>query len=93
MARRLEGELRERVLVLCREGDLHAGAGEYSAALACYLEAQALLPEPREQWDAAATIHRGMTWVMRAGVDEAEELDLILAAHLWGPRPSSRPVA
>ncbi|MGY3265521.1 tetratricopeptide repeat protein [Lysobacter sp. HA35] len=44
---------------LCALGDKRAEAGDYSGALAAYWSAWDLLPDPKEEWEAA-------TWILAA---------------------------
>jgi tetratricopeptide (TPR) repeat protein len=55
----LESQIHENVKLLCAEGDLLAGRGDYDGALSKYETAWVLLPEPRTKWEAA-------TWVLGA---------------------------
>ncbi|MBK9519160.1 MAG: hypothetical protein IPO09_17780 [Anaeromyxobacter sp.] len=64
---------------LCLRGELHLAACEYGEALAFFLEAWELLPEPREEYQGTARVIRGLTRVMRARGDLAEGIGLLLA--------------
>lgn len=66
---------------LCRRGDEHAAAGEHAEALACYVEAWELLPEPREAYLDASRVFRGFSRLMRARGALGEGLDLFLASR------------
>ncbi|NQX26997.1 tetratricopeptide repeat protein [Microbacteriaceae bacterium VKM Ac-2854] len=55
----LTDEVHEAIKEFCAEGDAHADAGEYTAAEQTYLKAWDLLPDPKEQWNAA-------TWILVA---------------------------
>ena len=66
VSRILQGAQRSEVDRLCREGDGHAAAGEHAEALACFVEAWELLPEPREEYQATARVLRGFTSVLRS---------------------------
>jgi hypothetical protein len=66
VSRILQGAQRVEVERLCRQGDEHAAAGEHAEALACFMEAWELLPEPREEYLATAQVFRGFTGVLRA---------------------------
>jgi tetratricopeptide (TPR) repeat protein len=46
----------ELIVRFCREGLEQAAAGKYDEAVASYFAAWELLPEPREEWDAAPWI-------------------------------------
>ena len=65
MERELSETLRAEVDRLCDEGERHAAAGERAEALASFIEAWELLPEPREEWDASTAIYRGLMRVLR----------------------------
>jgi len=77
----LQGELHVRIGLLCSEGDEHADAGEHGEALACYMEAWELLPEPREEYADATAVLRGFTRVLRARGDLASGLEIMLGAR------------
>jgi len=62
VATTLPDELHERVKALCAQGDALQEAEQHSRAVSVYEEALALLPEPREQWEAT-------TWILAALVD------------------------
>lgn len=55
----LASEVHEEIQELCSRGDELAGDGAYDEALEEYWAAWALLPEPKEQWEAA-------TWILAA---------------------------
>lgn len=60
---------------LCREARLHAKDGEKQLALAAYLEAWELLPEPKASWDASTLILSALGDLLHAsGGDELEVL-------------------
>lgn len=82
VSRILEGRARQEVERLCRLGDDHAVAGEHAEALACYMEAWELLPEPREAYLDTTRVFRGFTRVMRARGALGEGLDLLLSSRL-----------
>ena len=73
------GERQGRIERLCREGNRHASSGEYSEALACFLEAWELLPEPQEAQDAAAPVLAGFTRLLRERRDLAPGLRTLLS--------------
>jgi hypothetical protein len=79
--RYLQGAQHVRVELLCREGDEHASAGELAEALACYMEAWELLPEPREEFADADAVLRGFTRVLRARGDLATGLEIMLGSR------------
>lgn len=58
----LPDALHERIKRLCADGDELANAADFYSAVSTYEEALALLPEPREQWEAA-------TWIYTAIAD------------------------
>src|SRR5690348_3438859 len=64
MPKELGEELHGRVSELCAQGDTLAAEGRYDAAGKKYAEAWALLPEPKEEWEAA-------TWILAAQGDAA----------------------
>lgn len=51
-----------RINAACAEGDASAVAGRYEEALASYADAWALIPDPKENWNAS-------TWVLAAIAD------------------------
>ena len=81
MPRFLQGEQHVKIQLLCREGDEHASSGEFAEALACYMEAWELLPEPREEFSDATAILRGFTRVLRARGDLASGLEIMLGSR------------
>ncbi len=86
MSKILQGSARSEVERLCRQGDEHAAAGEHAEALACFVEAWELLPEPREEYLDTALVFRGFTRVLRARGRLGAGLDLLLSSSLpFGP--------
>jgi thioredoxin-like negative regulator of GroEL len=81
VSRILQGAARDEVERLCREGDQHAAAGEHAEALECFMEAWALLPEPREEYLDTARIFHGFTRVLRAGGALGGGLDLLMSGR------------
>ena len=81
MSRILEGAKRNEVERLCRLGEEHAEAGEHAEALECFMEAWALLPEPREAYPDTARIFRGFTRVLRSGGALGGGLDLLMSGR------------
>jgi hypothetical protein len=81
VSRILQGNARLEVERLCRQGDDHAAAGEHAEALACFMEAWELLPEPREEYLDTATVFRGFTRVLRARGSLGGGLELLLSAR------------
>jgi tetratricopeptide (TPR) repeat protein len=55
----LPNDIHDRITTLCNEGDLLAGDNHYDEARDKYVAAYKLLPEPKDQWDAA-------TWIFTA---------------------------
>jgi tetratricopeptide (TPR) repeat protein len=55
----LNDELHRRITLLCQTGDELMNGNDSIGALHLYHEAWALLPEPKERWDAA-------TWILSA---------------------------
>ncbi|WP_416192408.1 tetratricopeptide repeat protein [Neisseria sp. CCUG12390] len=55
----LNQDLYQKINALCDQGDELADNGQFSEALKQYKEAWKLLPEPKEQWEAA-------TWILVA---------------------------
>jgi hypothetical protein len=66
------------VVRLCRAGREHAEGGQRAEALADYLEAWELLPEPKESWDASTWILAAVGDLLRSGGDLSNALDLLL---------------
>lgn len=64
MTKELSDEIHRRVAELCGQGDALAGDRRYEAAAKRYAEAWALLPHPKEEWEAA-------TWILAAMGDAA----------------------
>ena len=81
MSRILQGPERNEVERLCREGDEHARSGEHAEALACFMEAWELLPEPREEYQATAQVFRGFTSVLRHQGALGGGLDLLFSGR------------
>jgi tetratricopeptide (TPR) repeat protein len=80
VARILPGDQLARVAHLCRAGEEHVARGERAEALACYIEAWELLPEPADEWDAAGLVFDGMARLIEAHGDLALAMELLLAA-------------
>jgi tetratricopeptide (TPR) repeat protein len=55
--RKLDDAVHHRITVLSEEGSALADDGDYAGALKKYWEAFALLPEPKNEWEAA-------TWLL-----------------------------
>ncbi len=68
----------EAVVRLCAEGRQLARDGDRATALASYLEAWELLPEPKESWDASTFILSAVGDLLRAGGDLANALDVLV---------------
>ncbi len=68
----------EAVERLCREARKFAAEGDRSLALASYLEAWDLLPEPKESWDASTFILSAVGGLLRAGGDLGNALDVLV---------------
>lgn len=60
----LPEQLHERILSWCAKGDVLAEAGKRQEALAAFNEAWKLIPDPKNEWEAA-------TWVLAAIGDTA----------------------
>jgi len=65
----------EAVVRLCHDARRFAGDGDRTMALASYLEAWELLPEPKETWDASTFILSSVGDLLRAGGDLGNALD------------------
>ena len=75
----------EAVERLCREARQHVKDGERQLALAAYLEAWELLPEPKGSWDASTLILSGVGDLLHASGGDA--LDVLLKVQgrtAWG---------
>ncbi len=68
----------EAVVRLCAEGRKLARDGDRATALASYLEAWELLPEPKESWDASTLILAAVGDLLRAGGDLGNALDVLV---------------
>ena len=68
----------EAVVRCCAEGRELAQAGDRAAALASYLEAWELLPEPKESWDVSTLILSAVGDLLRAGGDLGNALDVLV---------------
>lgn len=68
----------EAVVRLCREARRFAKDGDRTMALASYLEAWDLLPEPKESWDASTFILSAVGDLLRAGGDLGNALDQLV---------------
>jgi hypothetical protein len=66
---------------LVAEGDRHARLGENAEALACYVEALDLVPEPRHEHEATTQIFHGLRRVLQARGDLGEGIELLLATR------------
>ena len=64
---------------LCDEARDRAEKGDRSQALATYLEAWELLPEPKEGWEASTRILSAVGDLMRGGGDLASALEVVHA--------------
>jgi tetratricopeptide (TPR) repeat protein len=62
--RELSENLREQIKEYCAHGDVLAEAGKFEEAIGSYNSAWKLIPEPKNQWEAA-------TWVLAAIADAA----------------------
>ena len=71
----------EAVVRLCHEARRFAGEGDRTMALASYLEAWELLPEPKESWDASTFILSAVGDLLRAGGDLGNALDRLVRLH------------
>jgi tetratricopeptide (TPR) repeat protein len=60
----LSEKLHEEIKEYCAHGDVLAEAGQFKEALGAYNSAWKLIPEPKNQWEAA-------TWVLAAIADAA----------------------
>ncbi len=72
----------ELVIRFCREGLEQAAAGKYDEAVASYFAAWELLPEPREEWDAAPWILAAIGDVLYRRKAFAAALDFFERARL-----------
>lgn len=89
MSRILRDDEKRGVERLCLRGELHLAACEYGEALAFFLEAWELLPEPREGYQGTPRVIRGFTRIMRARSDLAEGIGLLLANRTgFAPAPA-----
>ncbi len=68
----------EAVVRLCAEARRFARDGDRSMALASYLEAWDLLPEPKESWEASTFILSAVGDLLRAGGDLGDALDRLV---------------
>ncbi|HYD41692.1 MAG TPA: hypothetical protein VEB43_12770 [Anaeromyxobacter sp.] len=69
---------------LCREARRHAKDGERQLALAAYLEAWELLPEPKASWDSSTLILSALGDLLHAsGGDELEVLLRLQGRTAW----------
>ena len=75
------GEWRHEVSRLMAEGDRHAHLGENAEALACYIEALDLVPEPRSEHEATGQIFHGLQRVLQSRGDLGDGLELLLATR------------
>ena len=74
---------RADVARLCREGRALTAGGEPALALASYLEAWGLLPEPRETWESSTAILSAVGDLLREGgaLSQSQVLDRLLRAN------------
>ncbi len=68
----------QAVVRLCREAAQFVKDGDRSLALASYLEAWELLPEPKESWDVSTFILSSVGDLLRAGGDLGNALDQLV---------------
>ncbi len=68
----------EAVVRLCAEARRFARDGDRTMALASYLEAWDLLPEPKESWDASTFILSSVGDLLRSGGDLGNALDQLV---------------
>ncbi len=66
---------------LIAEGDGHAAQAENAEALACYIDALDLVPEPRADHEATTRIFHGLRRVLQARGDLGDGLELLLATR------------
>jgi hypothetical protein len=74
-------EWQREVSRLTAEGDRHAHLGENAEALACYIEAFDLVPEPRGEHGATDRIFHGLKSVLETRGDLGDGLELLLATR------------
>ena len=77
----LEELRQDEVVRLCRAGREHADVGDRAEALADYLAAWELLPEPKTSCDASTWILAAVGDLLRSGGDLANALDLLLTVR------------
>jgi hypothetical protein len=76
---------------LCREARQHVKDGDRQLALAAYLEAWGLLPEPKAGWDASTLILSALGDLLHAsGGDELEVLLRVQGRTAWAGPPLER---
>ncbi|HMR11615.1 MAG TPA: hypothetical protein PKA88_37800, partial [Polyangiaceae bacterium] len=56
----LDDSIYARVTDVCDIAEQRIEAGDYASAIRAYQDAYALLPDPREQWEAATWILTGI---------------------------------
>ena len=66
---------------LVAEGDRHARLAENAEALACYIEALDLVPEPRQEHEVTTQIFHGLQRVLEARGDLGDGMELLLATR------------
>jgi hypothetical protein len=81
----LELDRLEAVDRLCGEARDRAEKGDRSQALATYLEAWELLPEPKEGWEAATRILSAVGDLMHGGGDLSSALEVVLGGKAVKP--------
>jgi hypothetical protein len=81
MGRVIERRLYEEIARLCAEGRRKALRGETPEALATYLEAWELLPDPKDAGDAAACVLSGLAQVLTARGDLSAATTVMHAAR------------
>jgi len=79
VTRSSETSLASKIERLCREGNRHATAREYSEALACFIEAFELLPHPAEAQPEAGPVLAGLSRLLRERRDLAPGLEALLS--------------
>jgi hypothetical protein len=77
----LHDDWRRQVSRLVAEGDRHARLGENAEALAAYIEALDLVPEPRSEHQATEAIFHGLKRVLQSRGDLGDGLELLMATR------------
>ena len=76
----LAPDIQEKMDALCEEGDRLLGAGDFTAALAAFFKAADLIPDPKDNWEAATWIYSAIGDVYFCQADYTRSLEAFQVA-------------